>query len=246
MMFEFGFLDEDSQEGRSRRYVGHLQAISASRHYGLQRSLLGRRRNQPRLFKSQCYLRSSSWGHLEPTSQIGTGEGAEPQKQCPGRRGVRGGIATRQTLLTVFQTPVERFQVVLPPTRCCRHGRAQQRWNRILGLGAEHRARHQPGERQRRSAESKQLRSHGDGERGRPSGAAWGRAVERCPRKLMDLGPALKKVDLLGPQLINERSERRNGIAGGQQRVEALQRVIGGRIGLVSADRKDCNSKKDV
>lgn len=62
----------------------------------------------------------------------------------------------------------------------------------------------------------------------------------------MDLGPALKKVDLLGPQLINERSERRNGVAGGQQRVEALQRVIGGRIGLVSADRKDCNSKKDV
>jgi len=60
MMFEFGFLDEDSQEGRSRRYVGHLQAISASRHYGLQRSLLGRRRNQPRLFKSQCYLLSAA------------------------------------------------------------------------------------------------------------------------------------------------------------------------------------------
>ncbi len=60
----------------------------------------------------------------------------------------------------------------------------------------------------------------------------------------MDLGPALKKVDLLGPQLINERSERRNGIAGGQQRVEALERALGG--GVVSADRKDCNSKKDV
>ena len=62
----------------------------------------------------------------------------------------------------------------------------------------------------------------------------------------MDLGPALKKVDLLGPQLFNERSERGNGVVRGQQRVEALQRVIGGRIGLVSADRKDCNSKKDV
>lgn len=215
MMFEFGFLDEDSQEGRSRRYVGHPQAISASRYYGLQRSLLRRGPNQPRLFKSQCYLRSSSWGHLEPTSQFGAGEGTEPQELCPGRWGVRRGVAARQTLLTVFQTPVERFQIVLPPTRCCRHGRAQQRWNRILGLGAEHRARHQPGERQRRSAESKQLRSHGHRERGRPGGATRGRAVERRPRKLMDLGPALEKVDLFGPQLINERSERGNGVVRG-------------------------------
>ena len=33
----------------------------------------------------------------------------------------------------------------------------------------------------------------------------------------MDLGPALKKVDLLGPQLFNERSERGNGVVRGQQ-----------------------------
>ena len=44
----------------------------------------------------------------------------------------------------------------------------------------------------------------------------------------MDLGPALKKVDLLGPQLFNERSERGNGVVRGQQRVEALERAIGG------------------
>jgi len=48
----------------------------------------------------------------------------------------------------------------------------------------------------------------------------------------MDLGPALEKVDLFGPQLINERSERGNGVVRGQQRVEALERAIGGTIGL--------------
>jgi hypothetical protein len=46
----------------------------------------------------------------------------------------------------------------------------------------------------------------------------------------MDLGPALKKVDLLGPQLFNERSERGNGVVRGQQRVE----VSADKIGYIS------------
>jgi hypothetical protein len=59
----------------------------------------------------------------------------------------------------------------------------------------------------------------------------------------MDLGPALKKVDLLGPQLFNERSERGNGVVRGQQRVEALERAIGGTI--VSRD-KEVNNQRNL
>ncbi len=39
----------------------------------------------------------------------------------------------------------------------------------------------------------------------------------------MDLAAALEEVDLFGPQLINERSERGNGVLRGQQRVEVLE-----------------------
>ncbi len=148
----------------------------------------------------------------------------------------------RQALKAILQALVEHIEVLLCPESRRTRGSPQQRDNRLIGLGAEHRARHQPGERQRRSAESKQLRPQGHGERGRPGGATRSRAVERCPRKLMDLGPTLKKVDLLGPQLINERSERGNGVVRGQQRVEPLERALGGAIGLgeLSADKLAC------
>lgn len=60
MMFEFEFLDEDSQEGRAAQQIGGyvylLQAVSTAWQSRLQWLFQGRRDNQAGLFKSQSNL----------------------------------------------------------------------------------------------------------------------------------------------------------------------------------------------
>lgn len=104
----------------------------------------------------------------------------------------------------MFQGPVEHLQVVLDPACRSACGGPQLPCNRIFGFGAEHRAWRQPGEGQRRGAQSEQLRAHGHRERGRPGCAFGGGAIESGAVECLDLGATLKVVELLAAQLVDQ------------------------------------------